>query len=65
MPPMFHALTGCHTVSSFLSHGKKNAWDVWGVSVITHALLELSSAPNDIPQEVRAKIEMFSILLND
>ena len=29
--PMFHALTGCDTVSFFASRGKKTAWDVWGV----------------------------------
>ena len=29
--PMFHALTGCDTVSSFAGHGKKAAWAVWAV----------------------------------
>ncbi len=24
--PMFHALTGCNTVSGFVGHGKKSAW---------------------------------------
>ena len=27
--PMFHALTGCDTVSFFAGRGKKTAWDVW------------------------------------
>ena len=27
--PMFHALTGCDTVSSFAGHGKKAAWSTW------------------------------------
>lgn len=27
--PMFHAFTGCDTVSSFNGKGKKTAWDVW------------------------------------
>ncbi len=29
--PMFHAQTGCDTVSSFAGHGKKSAWAVWAV----------------------------------
>ena len=29
--PMFHALTGCDTVSSFAGHGKKTAWTIWTV----------------------------------
>ncbi len=27
--PMFHALTGCNTVSGFVGHGKKSAWSTW------------------------------------
>ena len=27
--PMFHALTGCDTSSSFLEKGKKSAWNAW------------------------------------
>ena len=27
--PMFHAFTGCDTVSSFLCKGKKSAWQTW------------------------------------
>ena len=29
--PMFHTLTGCDTVSSFVGHGKKTAWKIWKV----------------------------------
>ena len=29
--PLFHALTGCDTVSAFKYHGKKTAWDTWKV----------------------------------
>ena len=64
--PVFHALTGCDTVSSFVGHGKKTAWAVWAMfPELTHALLKLSSPPNDIPQEVMATIERFIILLYD
>ena len=34
--PMFHALTGCDTVASFVRHGKKTAWSTW------ESLLELA-----------------------
>ena len=27
--PMFHAFTGCDTVSSFGGRGKRTAWDTW------------------------------------
>lgn len=27
--PVFHALTGCDTVSAFVGHGKKTAWATW------------------------------------
>ena len=29
--PLFHAITGCDTVSFFIGKGKKTAWDVWNV----------------------------------
>ena len=64
--PLFHALTGCDTVSSFNGHGKKTAWAVWAVfPELTHALLKVSVAPTDIPRDVLATIERFIILLYD
>ena len=63
---MFHSLTGCDAVSSFASLGKKTAWAVWNVlPEVTDALLNLSSAPNEIPEEVLHTIERFVILLYD
>ncbi len=63
---MFHALTGCDTVSSFHRHGKKTAWAVWTVlPELTEALLLLSSAPRDIPDDAMRIIERFVILLYD
>ena len=29
--PIFHAFTGCDTVSSFSGRGKKTAWETWNV----------------------------------
>ena len=63
---MFHALTGCDTVSSFAGHGEKTAWAVWAVfPELTNALLELSSTPHDILQGVMATIERFISLFYD
>jgi len=62
--PVFHSLTGSDNVSSFASHEKKTAWTVWNVlPELTKALLKLSSAPSDIPEEVLHTIERFVILL--
>ncbi|KAG7158106.1 hypothetical protein Hamer_G030256 [Homarus americanus] len=64
--PMFHALTGCDTVSSFSGHGKKTAWAIWAVYPdLTEALLKLSAASKVIPEEVLHIIERFVILLYD
>jgi len=50
--PMFHALTGCDTVSSFVGHGKMAPWTTWNVRPeLTDKLLMLSCAPNDIPED--------------
>jgi len=63
---MFHAVTGCDTVSSFDRRGKKTAWAVWTVlPELTEALLLLSSAPRDIPDDAMRIIERFVILLYD
>ena len=29
--PMFHAFTGCNTVSAYCGRGKKTAWNTWKV----------------------------------
>jgi len=40
---MFHALTGCDTVSSFVGHGKKVTRTTWNIfPELTGALLILS-----------------------
>ena len=58
--PVFHGLTGCDNVSSFAGHGKKTAWAIWTVlPEITDALLKLSAAPSDIPEDVVHTIDRF------
>jgi len=64
--PMFHALTDCDTVSSFVGHGKRTAWSTWNpLPQLTDALLQLSCMPSDIPVEAMLVIERFIILLYD
>ena len=63
---MFNSLTGCDTLPSFASYGKKTAWAIWNVlPELTDALLKLSSAQNEIPKEVLHTIERFVILHYD
>ncbi|KAG0700758.1 hypothetical protein GWK47_025468 [Chionoecetes opilio] len=64
--PMFHAYTGCDTVSSFNTRGKKTAWDTWKVfDELTPALVHLSMGTADISDDVVAVLERFTILLYD
>ncbi|KAG1705795.1 hypothetical protein GQR58_003768 [Nymphon striatum] len=65
--PMFHALTGCDTVSAFLGHGKRTAWATWKAmpELTNNTLLDLSSAPDDVPDDGMRVIERFVILMYD
>ena len=64
--PMFHALTGCDTVSAFIGNGKKTAWAAWNsLPELTDALLQLACAPTEIPEHSMQAIERFVILMYD
>ena len=63
---MFHAKTGCDTVSAFTSHGKRTVWITWNsFPQLKEALLSLSSTPHSIPEEAMKIIERFFILMYD
>ena len=65
--PMFHALTGCDTVSFFGGRGKKTAWGVWNVYTdVTPAFCALAARPT--PQTIDTwieRVERFVVLLYD
>lgn len=63
--PMFHALTGCDTTSSFFHFGKTSAWEAWNAYPdLTVALLALSDPPCS-PNTVKDIIERFIVILYD
>ncbi|XP_070183812.1 uncharacterized protein [Littorina saxatilis] len=64
--PLFHSFSGCDTVSSFSSIGKKTAWDVWYLFPdISEAFQSLSEAPTEISAYDRALLERYVVLLYD
>lgn len=64
--PLFHALTGCDTVSFFGGRGKITAWSTWNVyPELTTALLELKATPEIIDEEQMKILERFTVLLYD
>lgn len=64
--PMFHAYTGCDTVSSFATRGKKTAWDTWkAYEEATPTFLSLSTGPALVSDSDIAVLERFTILLYD
>ena len=63
---MFHALTGCDTVSGYVGHGNKTAWTIWNLFPdLNGALLELAHAPAEISEQCMHIIERFVILIYD
>ena len=62
--PIFHAYTGCDTVSSFSTRSKKSAWETWKVfDEVTATFLALSTGPVEVNDENVATLERFTILL--
>ena len=65
--PMFHAFTGCDTVSCFSGRGKRTAWDTWKMyPEITGQFASLKKKPHlgDVDAAMDT-IERFVVLLYD
>ena len=65
--PVFHAFTGCDTVSSFAGRGKKTAWDTWkAYEDVTEAFCALAACPNPEAIELWLQpLERFVVQLYD
>jgi len=64
--PVFHCFTGCDTVSSFASKGKKTAWETWSsYPVVTEAFLNLCEVTDDIDEATISVLERFVIIMYD
>ena len=65
--PMFHAFTGCDTVSFFGDRGKKTAWDTWkAYKDVTPAFCALVARPaTQTIKECLGTLERFVVLLYD
>ena len=63
---MFHALTGCDTVSFFAGNGKMSAMDTWSMYTdFAEALSALLANPGVPPDEELAIIEQYFVYLYD
>ena len=59
-----HALTGCDTVSSFSSVGKKTAWEVWkSFSEANEVFERLSHGPTEVTDADMKVLERYVVLL--
>ena len=64
--PVFHAFTGCDTVSAFAGRGKKTAWATWkSFSEVTSAFNELLSMPSEVSEGSMLLLERFVVLMYD
>ena len=63
--PMFHAFTGCDTVSFFGGRGKKTAWDTWkAYKDVTPAFCALVARPaTQTIKKWLGPLERFVVLL--
>ena len=62
--PLFHAYTGCDTVSYFANRGKKTAWDVWKTyDSVTEAFQSVMLHPDSMTEDAVSAIERYTGLL--
>ena len=61
---MFHAFTGCDTVSSFAGREKKTAFDIWkSFNEITPVFSTLLTDPSELNDDCVSVLEAFVVLL--
>ena len=65
--PLFHAFTGCDTVSCFSGKGKRTAWETWNMNPdVTEVSSTLMGQPQDLAvDDAMNTIERFVVLMND
>ena len=64
--PVFHALTGCDTTSSFAGKGKKTAWDTWNAfPEVTRAFVEIYLHRSAVPDSILNLMERFVVKMYD
>lgn len=64
--PLFHALTGCDTVSAFAGRGKKTARETWkAFPEVTKAFNEILQMQADVSEQANSQLEHFFILMYD
>jgi len=66
--PIFHALTGCDTVSCFYGKGKKSAWEAWNVyPEVTSAFLKLLTMTSEetVDEVTFATPQRYVVILYD
>ena len=62
---MFHAFTGCDTVSCFGDRGKRTAWNMWSAyDEVTPAFCALAATPETTDDRL-GPLERFAVLLYD
>ncbi|CAB3998852.1 Hypothetical predicted protein [Paramuricea clavata] len=64
--PVFHAYTGCDTVSTFAGRGKKTAWQTLkSFPDVIYAFSELLCMPNEISEKALLLLERYVVLMYD
>ncbi len=64
--PVFHAFTGCDTVSAFAGRGKKTAWETWkSFPEVSDAFQELMCMPSEVSEDSTLLLERFVVLMYD
>ena len=62
--PVFHAMTGCATVSFIEGRGKLKAWEAWmAFPPVTQAFLELAACKEGISTSTLETLEHFIVLM--